>query len=71
MLTGSLLHHVSDVEPLLRLWTCARHTLCRLHGHDLQLDIEPSHISLQCVSCGFRTEGWHLDRGHAGHGDTR
>jgi hypothetical protein len=40
---------------------------CVFRGHNSVFHFEPDHLSLCCLSCGYRTSGWNLgpDVGHA------
>lgn len=31
---------------------------CGLGGHDLLLNVEPTRLSLKCMSCPYETPGW-------------
>jgi hypothetical protein len=39
---------------------------CVFRGHNSVFHFEPDHLSLRCLSCGYRTSGWNLgpDVGH-------
>ena len=39
-----------------------RQFFCGLQGHDALLHFEKTRVSLQCVSCGYETPGWELQR---------
>lgn len=41
---------------------CVRRGFCALHGHDVVLHFEPRRVSLRCVSCGWDSSGWTIDR---------
>jgi hypothetical protein len=47
---------------LERLWRLR----CVFRGHNSVLHFEREHLSLRCLSCGYRTPGWSL-RPHVGH----
>ena len=47
---------------LERLWRLR----CVFRGHNSVLHFEREHLSLRCLSCGYRTPGWRL-RPHVGH----
>ena len=38
-----------------------REAVCGLRGHDMVLHFEPERLSLQCLACGARTQGWTID----------
>jgi hypothetical protein len=38
-----------------------REAVCGLRGHDMVLHFEPDRLSLECLACGARTQGWALD----------
>jgi hypothetical protein len=47
---------------LLRLAVSyVREAVCGLRGHEMVLNFEPDRLSLQCLTCGARTEGWTID----------
>jgi hypothetical protein len=47
---------------LIRLAVCwMRTAVCGLRGHDMVLDFEPERLSLRCLACGARTQGWTID----------
>jgi hypothetical protein len=53
---------VDRTAALMRLalsWT--RRAICGLRGHDMVLHFEPERLSLHCMSCGVRTQGWTID----------
>jgi len=35
---------------------------CGLQGHQILLHFEPNKLSLQCVLCGYESEGWEVGR---------
>jgi hypothetical protein len=39
-----------------------RQFFCGLQGHDALVHFDKTRISLQCVSCGYETPGWDLQR---------
>jgi hypothetical protein len=49
---------------LTRIATVVRQFICGLHGHDALLHFAPGRLSLQCVSCGYESEGWDLKGAH-------
>lgn len=50
------------VAALMRLVACAlREVWCGLSGHDMVLHFEPERLSLRCLGCGLRTQGWTID----------
>jgi hypothetical protein len=50
-------------EGLLpRLATRLRQAICGLHGHDTLLHFGTSRLSLHCVSCGYESPGWEVQR---------
>ena len=61
-----------------RLLVHARQIVCGIRGHELVLGLEPHHLSLHCMNCGWRSPGWWIDgrraryagsRGTASNGD--
>jgi hypothetical protein len=47
---------------LTRLATSyVRQVVCGLRGHEMVLHFEPDRLSLQCLACGARTQGWTID----------
>jgi hypothetical protein len=38
-----------------------REAVCGRRGHDMVLHFEPERLSLQCLACGARTQGWTID----------
>ena len=48
-----------------RLVVYARQIVCGIRGHDLVLGFEPHHLSLHCMNCGWKSEGWWIDRRRA------
>jgi hypothetical protein len=47
---------------LLRLAVSyVREAVCGLHGHNMVLHFEPERLSLQCLACGARTQGWTIE----------
>jgi hypothetical protein len=44
----------------LAVWQL-REGVCGLRGHDMVLHFEPERLSLQCLACGARTQGWAID----------
>jgi hypothetical protein len=38
-----------------------REAICGLRGHDMVLHFEPERLSLQCLACGARTQGWTIE----------
>jgi len=36
--------------------------LCALRGHELRLHFEPRRLSLRCVSCGWSSSGWTIEK---------
>ena len=45
-----------------RLVVQARQIVCGIRGHDVVLGFEPHHLSLRCMNCGWKSEGWRIDR---------
>ena len=47
--------------------------ICGAKGHSLVMCFEPDRMRLECVSCGYRSEGWEVRprtrvvAGHASH----
>lgn len=39
-----------------------RQAMCSLRGHDEFLQFEKNRVFLRCVSCGYETPGWAVDR---------
>lgn len=39
-----------------------RQAICSLRGHDEFLQFEKNRLFLRCVSCGYETPGWAVDR---------
>ena len=39
-----------------------RQFFCGLQGHDVLRHFGKTRVSLQCVSCGYETPGWDLER---------
>jgi len=39
-----------------------RQFFCGLQGHDVLRHFGKTRVSLQCVSCGYETPGWDLQR---------
>lgn len=53
---------VSRVGAVTRLaLSSARQTICALRGHERVLHFEPERLSLECLACGARTEGWTIE----------
>jgi hypothetical protein len=40
---------------------CVREAVCGLGGHEMVLQFEPNRLSLQCLACAARTQGWAID----------
>jgi hypothetical protein len=50
------------VLAVIHLVACrARQTMCALRGHDMVLHFEPRRLSMCCLCCGVRTQGWTID----------
>jgi hypothetical protein len=57
----SLVNRAED--RLARSWRQLRYLQCSLlHGHEECLQFQQNRISLRCISCGYETPGWVLDR---------
>ena len=39
-----------------------RQAICGLHGHDAMLHFGTGRLSLHCVSCGYESPGWDVQR---------
>jgi hypothetical protein len=52
---------------MIWLFERLRRLPCVFRGHHCVFYFEPDHLSLRCLSCGYRTSGWNLgpDVGHA------
>jgi hypothetical protein len=37
---------------------------CGITGHNVLLHYAPTRLSLQCVTCGYESPGWELERTH-------
>jgi hypothetical protein len=68
MLTLHMRHDIGWHRPAfdgVHLQDCAKrvlvqihHVACGIRGHDLALALEPHHLSLQCMNCGWKSPGW-------------
>ena len=45
-----------------RMMDRVREAFCALHGHDSLLQFEHDRMFLKCVSCGYESPGWALDK---------
>ena len=46
-----------------RIADSVRQFFCGLHGHDDLLHFGEGKLSLHCVSCGYESPGWEVERG--------
>jgi hypothetical protein len=57
----SLVHRAEG--RLALLWRQLRYLQCSmLRGHDESLQFQQNKLYLRCISCGYETPGWELDR---------
>ena len=59
--TGGDAHQVDDSLGI-RVLNQVRQTFCGMHGHDSLVQFERERMFLKCVSCGYETPGWALDK---------
>jgi hypothetical protein len=60
-MVASLVHRAED--RLARSFRQLRYLQCSLlGGHEECLQFQKNRISLRCISCGYETPGWVLDR---------
>jgi hypothetical protein len=50
------------MAPLRDFVWNVRQAICSLRGHDEFLQFEKTRLFLRCMSCGYETPGWAVDR---------